>query len=193
MKKIFEKKLNNLIYQIFDDRPSHLDYLEVEQVHGKKILTTKEISQDNCADGIIGHNNGETFAIKTADCLPVVVIGKKGHALIHAGWRGVHQKVVTCQKVKNIDPFYFFIGPHIQQKSFEVQEDFFSYFEDKSLYQKIDEKLFFSLSDALVKDIYCKFKNVEIEVSDIDTFTNLSFNSYRRDKTKKRNWNILQS
>ena len=190
-KLIFEKQTPQGVLKIFNDRPTEIDFLEIEQVHGSTIL---ENSSGKKADGIISLKN-ETkspLAIKTADCIPLLVLGNKGFGMIHAGWRGVQSKIHTQKEVENIEPTYFFIGPHISSQSYEVTEEFYNYFPNSThLFNKIDDKTTFNLSEQMKQDLESKFPKAKIEVSNICTFSNLKFNSYRRDRTNLRNWNIF--
>ena len=66
--------------------------------------------------------------IKTADCLPLMVVGIHSGivASIHAGWKGVasqiHLKTLELMKAQSgpKERFICVIGPHIHQKSFEI-------------------------------------------------------------------------
>ena len=74
------------------------------------------------------------LGILTADCAPIIVIGKKNFGIIHVGWRGAFSDIIknTVKTFISIgetnDDLNFFIGPHIQKKSFEVKNDFVSIF-----------------------------------------------------------------
>jgi YfiH family protein len=119
----------------------------LKQVHGDKLIKTEaktqSVAQLAVHAGVASAESPQlpeadahwcdekkiSIAIKTADCLPVIVCSPQtGIALgIHAGWRGVQQKIVSkCISMLNLqnDPkLGIFIGPHIQLKSFEVDRD----------------------------------------------------------------------
>jgi YfiH family protein len=74
----------------------------LRQVHSDQIV---EVGQPCCeadgreigpADGIICSSPGVYAAVRTADCLPIIVVstGVKQAALIHMGWRGARSRIL---------------------------------------------------------------------------------------------------
>ena len=178
--------------KVFTERPS-FEFLTVNQVHGTDILNAN--SQDlslQTADGIIvtGAHAGPALAIKTADCLPVVVLGKNGYAFIHAGWKGLGSGILTSEKLKDIDPDFFFIGPFIHVCCYEVASDFEKNFPTSKSFSRKKEKAYFDLGLEANARIKLAFPRAHVEVSPTCTFCDKHFHSFRRDKTNKRNWNI---
>jgi copper oxidase (laccase) domain-containing protein len=129
------------------------------------------------------------MAIRTADCVPIILIGDKGAAILHAGWKGVKEKIVQHPLLSKIEIHTIFLGPHISVNHYEVQNDFIEHFPNQSFYQKKDQKCYFSMSKAL----QTQMPSINIQASSICTFKNTDFNSFRRDKTVKRNYNILKT
>ena len=184
---LYERILPVGKFVVFSDKPA-MPLKTVKQTHSDIVLF-EESCQGLEADGIIG-NKLSPKAILTADCLPIVILGKEGHAVIHAGWRGLKQEILLNKEIANLDPYYAFIGPHISVKHYEVQAEFLSEFNDEFFYEKINEKLYFNLSKVAKTQLSSSFKSIKIEESEICTFSNLNFHSFRRDKTTKRNWNV---
>lgn len=184
---LFEKSLPKGKFIVYSDKPDFLS-LTVKQTHSSIVL-----NEDNCqgleADGIFGTKSSPK-AILTADCLPIVILGKQAHAIIHAGWRGLKSEILLSNKISQLNPYYAFIGPHISQLHYEVQNDFKSEFTSEDFFEKRDEKLFFSLSRAAKHQLLKVYPNITIEESGICTFSELAFHSFRRNKTTKRNWNV---
>ena len=195
MKKIFNKNFGKINYSVYSDKPQMDSIIHVHQTHSNiiKEYTGQDITQTE-ADGIIFSHQylNEAFAIKTADCLPVIYIGKTYSAIIHAGWRGVENGILTHQDLTKVNPTHIFIGPSIQKNSFEVQEDFKTFFPMSSNFLKINEKLFFNLQQEATDQLKRTFSNAEISSSNVCTFEDLNYNSYRKTKTTTRNWNILK-
>lgn len=196
MKVLFEKKfhhsLGEITFQVFEDRPD-FPFSEVKQVHGPEIVTaSSEIVE---ADGIL--NLFESYkdlpmAIKTADCLPVAMIGKKGMAMIHAGWRGVHQEILISPKLQSLEIESIFIGPSICAASYEVGPEFLDHFPQyPDCFKKKGEKYLFDLPKTALLQMEKHYPNAQIELSEVDTFTTPGHNSYRKDKTTRRNYNVL--
>ena len=103
----------------------------VTQVHGTKLieasdLTVYDSSNRPQGDGIFSLD-GETVAVKTADCLPVLMASTHGKMVtaIHAGWRGftagiLLNAVAEARRHLAINSFRFVIGPAISREAFEV-------------------------------------------------------------------------
>lgn len=194
MNKLFEKSFSKGIFQVFDDQPEKLDLLAVHQTHSDIILTENEY-QDCEADGLIFSYQAlgqKALAIKTADCLPILYLGETHVALVHAGWRGVYQQIHTDQKLRAIHPQKIFIGPCIHVRHFEVQPDFVENFPSSSNFITQDNKLYFDLVLETMEQLQATFPDAEITDSGICTFENNNYNSYRRNKTTQRNWNLFK-
>jgi copper oxidase (laccase) domain-containing protein len=86
----------------------------------------------------------------------------------------------------NVNPqnLFAYFGPSICRDNYEVGNDFQSKFDDKYL-TKRGEKFLLDLK-AANKDIFTNsgVPEPQIEISDICSFENTDFHSYRRDKTK---------
>lgn len=72
-----------------------------KQVHGTAVVyatdDTKHSSSGNRseADAIFTATRGECVAVRTADCLPLLVYSDAGVLAIHAGWRGLVAGMVS--------------------------------------------------------------------------------------------------
>lgn len=178
---------------IFSSYPTKLSPINVHQTHSNIVIHFNEGSDYNQieADGIIFSNEhkGKSFSIKTADCLPVIYIGKESSAVVHAGWRGLQNGILTHNDLIAIKPHTIFIGPSIQQTHFEVQASFKKEFPESRNFHIDDRKLFFNLQNEALDQLKNIFKNSHISDSGICTFEDLHYNSFRRSKTNKRNWN----
>lgn len=185
---VFEQSLPRGRFVVYNRRPD-LTFLKVRQTHSRIIL-----NENNCmdaeADGIVGYNNVPKV-ILTADCVPLVLIGSKAHAVIHAGWRGLAQKILEHPDVAAIKPYYAFIGPHIREKNYEVQQDFLLNFpENKDAFSFRSDKIYFSLSKVAFAQLELFYPGIMIVDCGLCTFEDQRFHSYRRNKTTERNWNI---
>ena len=187
---IWQKQLPQGFYNISAEKP--LNAITVKQIHTDQVVSINDARNNLLeADGLFWNwsdiKNDDNPTVLTADCLPVVILGKKGGAILHAGWRGVKAKIYLNPTIKNIDPYYFFIGPSIQQPSFEVTEEFLEYFAQKNFFQQSNGKITFDLQRQTIFDLKNAFPHIEGLDSKIDTYTDLRFQSFRRDKLKRTN------
>lgn len=69
----------------------------LRQIHSDIIHAVSSLPASPLAgDGLITETPGLLLAIQTADCLPVIVVDARHHAIgvFHAGWRGTLQRIV---------------------------------------------------------------------------------------------------
>lgn len=189
---IHKKKFPQGMFQVYDDCPDFPIH-HYNQTHSCRILDyDKSLSAlDTEADGIIIDPNISfqlPIAVKTADCLPVLLLGDK-IALIHAGWKGLANGILNNRQLKQLNIHTAYIGPSIQK--YEVQNDFRQYFPNNSNFRIQGEKLFFNLQNEAQYQCENYFKGIKVYNSMICTLDNTNYNSYRRNKTMKRNWNIF--
>jgi YfiH family protein len=187
---VFEKQLPQGQFCVYQSRPD-FNLIRVRQTHSSIVLDEKNCNELE-ADGMVG-TSSTPMAILTADCVPILLLGEKEHAIVHAGWRGLHNQILTNELIKKINPTYAFIGPHISVDNYEVQEDFlenFEYLDYKGAFVQKNDKWYFDLAVMTKFQLEKAYPGIKIEESGIDTFSNELFFSYRRNKTTDRNWNV---
>jgi YfiH family protein len=184
---VFKKDLPRGSFCVYQSRPD-FDLIRVKQTHSNIVLN-ENFCSEQVADGIVGDSK-TPLAILTADCVPILLLGEHGHAMVHAGWRGLESEILRHELIEKIKPNYAFIGPHIKVDQYIVQSDFKSHFTNPTVFQEKDGKIFFDLLAMTMIQLNEYFPGIIIEESGIDTFTNELFFSYRRNKTTDRNWNI---
>jgi len=188
---IFEQKLPQALFQTFDSRPDFAVH-EVTQVHGDKVIGCG--NNNVLADGLFTKNKSFALAIKTADCLPIAVIGERGVALLHAGWKGIKLNIFCHKNILDIRPEYFFLGPAIHWQNYAVQEDFLAHFPHSQSIITKNGQYFFDIYGEAINRIKNAYPLATIQGIDSPcTFACTKYHSYRRDKTELRNWNILKS
>lgn len=191
MKVLFEKKFKTGRFVSFDEKPTG-ELHHVHQVHSAIVLPTgtPDLATQK-ADGIIGSEE-QTLAIKTADCLPVLLTGEHQVALLHAGWRGLADGILTCGEVRAIHPTEAFIGPCIHVCCFEVTAEFAQHFPHAKLATLNDGTLRFDLIQEARRQLETAFPGIKVTDSGECTCCNKKYPSFRRDKTTQRIWNLYQ-
>jgi YfiH family protein len=105
---------------------------ETSQVHGATVVDVDGKAQLEVraleADALFTRSAGTAVGVRTADCVPLLVADPSsgGVLAIHAGWRGVVQRIASIA----IEAFtteraslLVAIGPHIRGPHFEVGQD----------------------------------------------------------------------
>lgn len=167
-----------------------MEFHSVKQVHGIDIVDLKSLPCD--ADGLMvtWENFNRPLAIKTADCLPILIEGNAGVIFLHAGWRGLAAGILKKSQIKDLEPQRVFIGPSIHKCCFEVSADFAENFSNKTFFTKVQNHYYFDLQQEARRQLRETFPNLLVETSPICTSCNSELHSYRRDQTSERNWNL---
>ncbi len=166
--------------------------LFVNQVHGSEVVIVdaeQKIHGDQDlpkADAIVTNLKNIVIGVITADCGPILFFDEEKEiiAAAHAGWRGAKAGVIanTVAAMKNLGAknIKAAIGPMIQQKSYQISQEFFDDFiaEDTA-----NEKFFVNCvsPDKYQFDLvsYIEKKLLEVGIMQIE---NLRIDTYEDDK-----------
>ena len=101
----------------------------LKQIHSDRVLAATEAGRQGEGDALVTNRPGIALAIRTADCLPILMADPRNRAIaaVHAGWRGVASEIVpntieTLQSQFGTHPedLVVAIGPGIGGCCFEV-------------------------------------------------------------------------
>ena len=74
----------------------------VQQIHSNRVCLLSEEGSQNAsqrpeADAMLSALAGHVLAVRTADCLPILLVdrGRRAVASVHAGWRGTRQGIAA--------------------------------------------------------------------------------------------------
>jgi YfiH family protein len=166
------------------------DFFDLDIEAGKYFL--------NETDAVITNLRGVCIAIKTADCVPVLLFDRKQQvvAAVHAGWRGTVQSIVSKAIYKMVEDFgsvpcdlFAGIGPSISPDVYEVGEEVWNKFSPEFYLPtnpaKADKRLLDLWSANFQQLIKAGVPPDQIEVARICTFSDSDlFFSARRDGLK---------
>jgi len=167
-----------------------------KQVHGDAILIANGAagSSKGCpdADAYITNEKNLPIAIRTADCVPVLIFDPLHRVigLAHAGWRGTYKAIAvkTVQKMQEkygsqVSDLKIVLGPSIRECCYKVGEEFRDYFpshvKDRGGYLYAD--VIGSNRDQLLQ---AGVGRENILDSGICTCCNKNYFSFRRDADK---------
>jgi YfiH family protein len=100
-----------------------------KQIHSNQVLVATQPGHLGPGDAIISKQPGVTVSIRTADCLPILIVdpGTRAVAAVHAGWRGVVAEIapkaveaMTLEFGTRPEDLEIAIGPGIGLCCFEV-------------------------------------------------------------------------
>lgn len=183
------------------------DFIFTEQTHSDNIYhVTSErnigtLSMDDTiknTDGLYTFEDDVVLNAFVADCTPVYFYSKADHlvGVLHCGWQGTVKGLTykalneVCQKHNlDINNFKVVIGPSIAQENFEVGQDVIDlvnnldYIDYASTYTvKNDEKYLLDVKKInYLQAMAAGVKPENIKVTDLDTFDNDNFFSFRKE------------
>ncbi len=107
----------------------------VRQVHGAGVVQVEDAGDAGEADAIFTQTEELPIAVFTADCLGVVLVGRQGIGVAHAGWRGAAAGVVPAllrrMEEAGVDVTEARLGPAIGSCCFEVGPEVAGAFPDE--------------------------------------------------------------
>ncbi len=112
------------------------------QIHSNKIIEATSNYDENKlikADGIITKQKRILLVIQTADCVPILLFNEKNNIIgaAHCGWKGtkknIIKNIINEMKDNGAKKISAIIGPSIQQKSYEVDNDYYKNFLNDSI------------------------------------------------------------
>lgn len=174
---------------------SPINIYDLKQVHGNTIVPSSKKSEE--ADGHYTDEQAKALIIRTADCMPVFVVSPKRIIALHIGWRGLVKRILSKAEslIRNKKATALFVGPHIRQQSFGLDEKNCAFLLDQhSISFKDAELRQIAIPSFQQKDHYLidlsqilkleaeKLGIGHIEISPVDTFTSPQHFSYRRNR-----------
>ena len=197
----FERLNENLL----KEKLPQLEFFKLHQIHSDKLTAvSKTLIQ---ADAHYTTLKNKAPLVQTADCLPVIVIGRNIVLSIHAGWRGVEQNIIG-KSLSALTSYRFagaqaFIGPFISPCSFEVGADVANRLETGFVNaggnprlqpvvfsHRESGKKYVDLEPIARQQIQQAVPGLPAEAVGIDTFSDSRFHSFRRNRTKGRQWSF---
>ena len=169
--------------------------LWLQQTHSNQAVYAQANSITAIADASYTDQANVVCAVMTADCLPLLGCSADGLqiAAIHAGWRGLLDGIISntigCFATKDL---LVWLGPAIGKHCFEVGQDVYSAFAEKSAV--FSSAFTASANDKYLADIY-QLARIELQAlgikqiygGDFCTVTDSDrFFSYRRDQQTGR-------
>lgn len=157
----------------------------MHQVHGDAIETVDRPGPAGEADGLVTAVPALPLAVRTADCVPVVIHSPEAVAVVHAGWRGLASGVIgrAVAAITQLagTPTRAAIGPSIGPCCYEVGEEVTS-----ALGAGVSTTTWGTTSVDLWTTAESQMPGVEVWRADLCTHCEANFHSYRQSATALR-------
>ncbi len=174
--------------RLFTERIGPIAHMR--QVHGDRLAYADGPGLVEEADAIFTDKRGLWLAVKSADCLPVLISSERCVAAVHAGWRGLQNEILPNTLQFLMDDFglspnelFIHVGPHIGVDNYQVGDEFSALFSNQSLIT-VNNKLHLDLG-AVVREQVQQVGVPDLNITDVNlcTYTEEErFHSYRRAK-----------
>lgn len=183
-----------------------LRFRYLSQTHSSLVLRSREDAVEPGArpeaDAHWTADTGDALAIRTADCLPVLLVSTDASVVgaVHAGWRGVEGEILLKTSIALLEEGHApmdliaFVGPGIGPSSFEVGQDVGERLENS--YRKVrfnqTDSILSGHSDPAKRWVdLTKLASAQLLAAGLrresivsfseDTFADVGFHSFRRD------------
>ena len=178
------------------------DILIMDQEHGDEIHIVTKGERPDKGDGIILTEPQVAAIIKTADCLPVIIVDTlyPMAAIVHAGWRGTAKKITEKAVEKMVrlgagrEHMIALLGPSIRSCCYEVGGEVVDIFQKEGF----SERVFVKRNDALHLDLSRANKELlagagikTVYDTGLCTYCDDRFASYRKGEQGRRQINFV--
>lgn len=162
---------------------------QVQQCHSSDVCYVGKEDDSSLwrCDGMVTCERGIVLAVRTADCIPLVLAADGCVAAIHVGWRGaldgIIESALACIKARGIAPHqcHGVMGPSIMAQSYEVGAEFEAMVDEQFLTPSPHDSthFLFDLRGYVMTSL--KSEGVQfLEEVAVDTYKTHSLFSHRR-------------
>ena len=141
------------------------------QVHGTTVL--RDVSGE--ADGFVSTDPAWGALVRTADCLPIALVGPGGVAMLHGGWRGLAAGIVPAGVAALGEVTVAALGPSARACCYEVGEEVHAHFAD------YDARRGDNLALDVVAAAQLKVNGIKVVDTGICTICDERYFSHRRE------------
>ncbi len=162
-------------------------YLPIQK-HTNRVIVLRSFPYPPViGDAVLTDLRDVEIGVRTADCVPVVLIGDTWNGVIHVGWRGLasgilERAVQLFSAHEDLRRTFAFVGPSAKGCCYEVGEEFKEIFDD--LIER-DGRIYMDLQNSVVN----RLKDLgvgSIGVYEKCTVCSPELPSYRRERTEDR-------
>lgn len=169
------------------------DFSSMLQIHGNHIETARPGVIHEGTDGLVTDQRGLILYGRFADCLPIIVWDEVRPliGIAHAGWQGtagrIGLRLVEQMISLGAEKLQAWIGPGICLEHYQVSPGFDLQVQPMDIKSMVvsNNDYFFDLKQENRTQLEVYLHAEMIEVSDICTFEDLNYYSYRRDKAER--------
>ena len=165
------------------------------QTHSNNVKYVDKPGIYRNVDGLVTNlENKIKLVIQTADCVPIFItdLKKKNVGLVHSGWKGTANSIIVSaisvfiNEGSDIKDISVYLGPCIKKCCYEIKDDVSKFFDNKFIIKK-NKMQFLDLESKIFDDVLkIGLTEKKLFKSNICTFENKNFCSFRRDNKNSR-------
>ncbi len=185
----YSSRLGNKLIEVKTSWKEHGRlYLPIQKHTNRVITLTKFPALPLIGDAVVTNLRDVELGVRTADCVPVVLIGKEWVGVIHAGWRGIASGVIekTIERLavfEEVDKLFAFLGPAAKSCCYEVGSEFRRLFP--GYVEEREGKLYMDLHRAVMGELR-ELGVKSVGVLELCTVCTQELPSHRRDRSQER-------
>ena len=160
------------------------------QTHSNNVKYINKPGIYKNVDGLVTNlENKIKLVIQTADCVPIFItdLKNKNVGLVHSGWKGTANSIIISaisvfiNEGSDIKDISVYLGPCIKKCCYEIKDDVSKFFDNKFIIKK-NKMQFLDLESKIFDDVLkIGLSEKKLFKSNICTFENKNFCSFRRD------------
>jgi copper oxidase (laccase) domain-containing protein len=157
-----------------------------KQVHGAAIIEATWGGERCEGDGVVVDREalpaGKLIGVITADCLPVVLFSANKIAVLHAGWRGLANRILSTGATRiGGEITHCLIGPRAGPTRYAVGPEVLEAIGAHAKFTCSGER-YLDLSATALEELKPYLEKAQVWVSSACTISDERFFSYRRDR-----------
>jgi hypothetical protein len=166
----------------------------LHQIHSDSVIAAE--GRSGClgeGDALIENTPGALVAVKTADCIPILIVDPRNRAVaaVHAGWRGTVRNIAAraiaelhSKFSSRAEDLHVAIGPGIGKCCYEVGPDVGVQFREyDAALRDLAHSVHLDLAELNRRQIAgTSVPSAQIYTAGLCTKCHREFHSYRRDK-----------
>lgn len=170
-----------------------------EQTHGDQVVSPRAgYEEEPCSGDAISIalpiQRQVLACIRTADCVPLLMMADSRIALVHAGWRGLANGIIQ-KAVAAFNPeerLEVFIGPSACGKCYQVGIEVIDAIGELAVAAERDGSLWLDTAETAKAIVHASRPDASCTLSNICTIEDSRFHSFRRDGANSgRNLNYI--
>ena len=162
-----------------------IEWAYASQIHGTDVVHAMSAGSQGEADAIYVDTPRLPVTVAAADCVPIIIEADDAVAVVHAGWRGavdgVLGETLAVMRWAGHRPRRAALGPSIGPCCYEVGDEVADRFEGFRAHTTWG-----ATSVDIGRYLAAQLDGLEVWRSEVCTYTDVKFNSYRRDRTRRR-------